>query len=286
MQTKMTIPDSAAFRRPEAVAGRDWFRIENAADAEQADVYIYDEIGWFGVSADDFVRELRDIAAPKIMLHVNSPGGSVFDGITIYNALLDHPAEVTSKVDGLAASAASFIVQAGAKRVMGRNATMMIHDASGLVIGQAEDMRHMAGLLDKVSGNIASIYNDRADRADPDTLEGWRDAMRAETWYTADEAVEAGLADEVVPLPQRDDDDEPPSAKWDLSMFRYPGREHAPAPQPVTPTGPPPSPSPEGEDDPVLPASSAGSSTDQIRAGLRAGRHESIRQTIKEASRA
>src|SRR5262245_8969950 len=169
----------------------DWYRITNKADA--AEVYIYDEIGYWGTTAKDFVDELHAVTAPRIDLHINSPGGDVFDGVAIYQALKDHPAEVISQVDSLAASAASFIAMAGPRIVMTRNATMIIHDAFGIGIGNAADMRDRADRLDKVSENIADIYFQRAGG----TVTAWRDAMRAETWYSADEAVAAGLADEV-----------------------------------------------------------------------------------------
>src|SRR5690606_8034659 len=103
-----------------------------------------------------------------------------------------HQAHVTVIVDSLAASIASVIAMAGDRVVMAKNATMMIHDGHGLSIGNAADMREMADLLDKVSDNIASVY---AERAGGDVAE-WRERMRAETWYSADEAVSAGLADE------------------------------------------------------------------------------------------
>jgi ATP-dependent protease ClpP protease subunit len=214
---------------------RDWYRIEDSAAA--AEVYIYDEIGFFGVTAADFVADLRAITAPSINLHVNSPGGEVFDGVAIFTAIRSHPAHVTVHVDGLAASAASFIAQAGDRRVMARNATMMIHEGAGLCVGNAGDMRQLADLLDRVSDNIADIY---AQRAGGDVT-SWRAAMRAETWYSAAEAVDAGLADEVADVPQK------PTAlaEWDLSIFNYAGRGCAPAPVAITQPAAEPEPEPE-----------------------------------------
>lgn len=192
----------------------DWYTIRNAA-SPVAEVLIYDEIGYWGVTAEDFVRELQAVTAPAIDLRINSPGGEVFDGIAIMNALRAHPATVTGYVDGMALSAASFILQAADRRIMRRQAQMMIHDAMGLAIGNAADMRQMADELDRVSDTIASVY---AERSGEDTGV-WRERMRAETWYGADEAVAAGLADEVdtgqAPtnrMPRRE-------ATWDLSIF-------------------------------------------------------------------
>lgn len=208
----------------------DWYRIENAADtAGAATVHVYDEIGYFGVSAQDFVKDLQAITADRMDVHINSPGGEVFDGIAIMQALKSHKAHVTVIVDSLAASIASVIAMAGDRVVMARNATMMIHDGHGLAIGNAADMREMADLLDKVSDNIASVY---AERAGGDVAD-WRERMRAETWYSADEAVAAGLADEVMPAP-----DKTPTDTWDLSIFNYSGRDKAPAPV-ITPAAEP-----------------------------------------------
>jgi ATP-dependent protease ClpP protease subunit len=182
--------------RPVATAVQtktDWYRIVNKAD-RSASVMIYDEIGFYGVSATDFVKEISALDVDSIEVQINSPGGDVFDGIAIYNALKNHPAKVTTRVDGIAASAASFIAQAGDDRVMTRNGQMMIHDASGLCIGNAADMRSMTDLLDKASDNIADIY----EQASGKPAAEWRVAMLAETWYSADEAVAAGLADSVL----------------------------------------------------------------------------------------
>jgi ATP-dependent protease ClpP protease subunit len=216
--------------RPRAHRGeRDerWYRIRNAASPTSAEVYIYDEIGFWGVSAQDFVNELKAITAPAIELHINSPGGEVWDGIAIYNAIKNHKADVTVRIDGIAASAASFIAQAGNKVIIERNAEMMIHDALSVCFGNAADMLATAELLDKGSNNIADIYAQRAGG----TVASWREKMRAETWYSAAEAVAAGLADEVgSPSTKPAAGDAEVSNTWDLSVFRYPGREKAPAP--------------------------------------------------------
>lgn len=181
--------------RIEPPDARPWYVIRNALGAlsEPAEVMVYDSIGYGGVTAADFAADLENITASQINLRINSPGGEVFDGIAIYEALRRHRAQVTTYVDSLAASIASVIAMAGDRRVIARNATMMIHDASGLCIGPAADMRELAGLLDRCSDNIADVY---AQRAQSGTVASWRKAMKAETWYSADEAVTAGLATE------------------------------------------------------------------------------------------
>lgn len=181
------------FKRPAQAKVGHWYEIKNIA-ADVAEVAIYDEIGFWGVTASDFVRDIQGVTAKSLTLHINSPGGDVFDGIAILNALRQHPATVNVVVDGLAASAASFIAMAGDTVAMAPNAMLMIHEASGLVIGNAQDMRELADLLDKTSSNIASVYAQRAG-GDPET---WRTAMRAETWYSDQEAVDAHLADQIL----------------------------------------------------------------------------------------
>jgi ATP-dependent protease ClpP protease subunit len=180
------------LRRPSNRAG-DWYRISNA-DSARAEVFIYDFIDDFGVNANDFVRDLRAITAKGIDLHINSGGGFVFDAIAIYSALRNHDAQVDTYVDGVAASAASFIAMAGETVTIEKPAKMMIHDAAGLVLGNAADMREMAELLDELSDTIAGIYADRAGGK----VTAWRSAMQRETWYSAHQAVEAGLADKVA----------------------------------------------------------------------------------------
>lgn len=189
---------------------RDWYRI-TAKAGDEAEVWIYDEIGFWGVTASDFVRELRQVDAAKLTLHLNSPGGDVFDGIAIHTALRDHPATVEVKIDSLAASIASVIAMAGDRVVMSKHATMMIHDPFALAIGDARDMRKMADTLDQLGDTIAGVYAERAGGS----VREWRDRMLDETWYTDQTAVDAGLADEVAGEPAAEN-------SFDLSIFRHP----------------------------------------------------------------
>lgn len=188
------------------VGARSWFRIHNvgvgAVSNTSTRIDIYEEIGGWGVQASDFVAQLRDVASPEIDLHINSPGGSVFDGVAIYNALSQHPATVHGYVDGLAASAASFIAQACDTITMNPGSMMMVHDAIGMTWGNALDHTTMAGLLAQVSDSIADLY---AARAGGDAAT-WRAVMENNggegRWYTAREAVAAGLADKVAGDPE------------------------------------------------------------------------------------
>lgn len=156
---------------------------------------IYDSIGLGGVTAATVADQLEAITASTLDVRINSEGGSVFDGIAIHNAIKRHPASTTVHIDGLAGSAASFIAMAGDEIVISRYAKMMIHDASGIVIGQAAEMGAMATVLDALSQTIAQVYADRAGGS----ADHWRQAMLTETWYSADAAVKAGLADRIDP---------------------------------------------------------------------------------------
>lgn len=214
-----------------ANARRDWYRIRNEADSSgPAQVLIYGEIGdsWWGdsVPASQFVRDLAEIDAEQIDFHIHSPGGDVFDGLAIATAIRTHEAKTTAYVDGLAASAASFIAMAADEVVMAVGAELMIHDAWGLAMGNAADMAKMSDDLDKISANLADLYALKAGGSADD----WRDVMRAETWYSADEAVEAGLADRVDSKAEPADE-EAAKNRFDLSIFAHAGRRAAPAPR-------------------------------------------------------
>jgi ATP-dependent Clp endopeptidase proteolytic subunit ClpP len=206
---------------------------ENAGSKQVATLRLYDPIdswgGDWGVSAKEFTEAL-DALDPKtkeIRLHLNTPGGEVFEAVTILNALRRHDARVVAVIDGLAASAGSFLAAGADETLMGRNSQLMIHDAWGLCVGNATDMRDLATRLDQLSDNIADIY---AAKAGGSTMQ-WREAMLAETWYSADEAVKAGLADDVEGEAQAD-----PENAFDLSVFQHAGRSDAPDPTPLTPT--------------------------------------------------
>lgn len=196
-----------------------WYRIENKANTTPT-LFLYDEIGGFGISASDFMQDLMAVEANSIDVHISSLGGEVFQGFAIYQALKDHPATVNVYVDSIAASIASVIAMAGDKVTMGKNSQMMIHDGHVAMQGNAADLTKMIAQLDRASDNIASVYAERTG-TDPAV---WRNAMKEETWFNADEAVAAGLADEISK-----------SSKTmrnvaDLHMFNYAGRQFAPAP--------------------------------------------------------
>jgi ATP-dependent Clp endopeptidase proteolytic subunit ClpP len=174
------------------------------------EVLIYDEIGAYGVTAKGFLAEfgaLPDDAA--IDLRLNSPGGSVFDAVAIYNALKRHAGEITVWVDGIAASAASYIAMAGDTIVMPENAFLMIHDPSGLVMGTAEDMRSTAEALDKVKGSLIQGYAAKSGKPDDEIA----NLMAAETWLDAKDALALGFIDRMAEPVKL-------AASFDVSRFR------------------------------------------------------------------
>ncbi|GAS92681.1 head maturation protease, ClpP-related [Mycolicibacterium brisbanense] len=207
---------------------KSWYTIKALADGETgpAEILIYDEISSWGVSAADFVRELAELDAEQITVRINSPGGAVFDGIAILNALRGHPATITTVVDSIAASIASVIAMGGDRVVMNQNSQMMIHNAWNVAVGNADELEKVAKDLRRMSANLASIYADRAGGS----VDDWQARMDVETWYTADEAVAAGLADEVMSAAKNDDLLGIARASFDLSKFRFAGRDAAPAP--------------------------------------------------------
>jgi ATP-dependent Clp endopeptidase proteolytic subunit ClpP len=174
-------------------------RIQAAADGPTL-LHLYDEIGYFGVWPADVVAALSDIKG-DVEVRLNSPGGSVFDGLAIYAALKEHSGSVGVVVDGLAASAASFIAMAAApgRLEVQPNGTLMIHDAWGACVGGEADMRATADVLGQQTANIASIYAERGGR----TAAEYRELMAAETWAVGQEAVDLGLADRVRQAPAK-----------------------------------------------------------------------------------
>jgi ATP-dependent Clp protease, protease subunit len=176
-----------------------WYRIEAKAAEKKAVILIYEQIGenFFGegVSAKRFIEDLNALGVENIDLHINSPGGRVFDGNAIYNALKKHPATIHVFIDGLAASIASVIAMAGDTVEMPQNAMMMIHDPSISVFGAtADDLLKKAEALEKVKVGLVAAYHGRTD-LDKDKIS---EMMAAETWMTAAEAVDYGFADEVT----------------------------------------------------------------------------------------
>jgi ATP-dependent Clp protease protease subunit len=197
--------------------------IENASGSE-ATVYLYDSIDpYYGVNAETFVKDFNAITAPTIHLRINSPGGDVFDARSIATAIAQHASTVVAHVDGLAASAASYIAIAADQVEMAPGSFLMIHKAWTFAFGNSDDLLSTAALLEKVDGSLAADYAKKTGKSAAQ-IDEW---MSAETWFTAEEAVTEGFADKVS-----EEDPEGVDNAWDLSVFaNAPKQKSAPAPK-------------------------------------------------------
>jgi ATP-dependent Clp protease, protease subunit len=199
--------------RARAILGMKAKRPRIEAAGREATVYVYDYIGWMGVEAEPFVRAVAALDVDTIHVRINSPGGDVFEGRAIANALKNHKANVVCHVDGLAASIASIIAIAGDEVRMAEGSFLMIHNPWVFAIGDANDLRELADTLDKVGASLRDTYAARSGQ-DPDEVQAMMDD---ETWMSAEEAVEMGFADAAEGAASG------ASASYDLSVF-----DHAP----------------------------------------------------------
>lgn len=183
---------------------------------DEAEIVLYDEIGYWGVTAEQFREELQGMNARTIHLRINSPGGSVFEALAMFNCLKEHPARVVAHVDGLAASAATVVALGGDELRMASNAFFMIHDPWLLTVGNAEQLRKDADLLDKIGGSIVDTYRTKTGAA-AEVVKAW---MEAETWFTAEEAQEAGFAD-AIEHQEEEDLAAAAAALFDLSIYSH-----------------------------------------------------------------
>lgn len=199
------------------------------AQGDEATLYLYDAIVaseadaacFGGVVADALAKEIRGLQAATVHLRINSPGGDVFGGQVIAQAIRDTKAKVIAHVDGLAASAATIVATAADEIVMAKGSMYMVHRAWSFAVGNTNDMMDAAALLEKVDGNLAAQYAERTGESTEDMLA----VMDAETWFTAEEAVEAKFVDRIA------EDAPKNNAKWDLSA--YANAPAHPEPEPV-----------------------------------------------------
>lgn len=173
------------------------------------------------INAAQIVDQLAEVKDQDLTVRINSPGGSVREGVAIFNLLKKHKGQITTVVDGMAGSIASVIFMGGDVRQVNEGSMIMIHNAMSGLIGYADDLRAEAEILDKISGQIRDIYARRVNLSTDEIAE----AMAAETFYTETEAVEAGFADEVIDM-----DEAPPSPPSNTDP-----ENRAPGPDPVPP---------------------------------------------------
>jgi ATP-dependent Clp protease protease subunit len=171
------------------------FEIKASIGGKPAELLLYDAIGMDGITAQDVVESLSTISENEpLRVRVNSPGGSVFDGVAIHSALNTRPGDVEIVVDGVAASAASVIAMAGNRLLMQPASMMMIHNGWSVVVGSKEDLRQSADVLAQIDDTMAGIYAGQVGGSKDE----WAAKMKAETWFTASEATQAGLAHGIV----------------------------------------------------------------------------------------
>jgi len=180
---------------------RDNTRTGAGLRAEVADdtttIYVYDVIdGFWGVSAADFARELAAVTTPNVVLRINSPGGDVFEARAMMTAIAEHSATFTAKIDGLAASAATALTLACDTVEIAEGGFYMIHQAWTFAMGNADDLTSTAALLAKIDDVLVEGYVERSGKTDEE-IRAW---MKAETWFGAQEAVDAGFANSVTPV--------------------------------------------------------------------------------------
>lgn len=186
-----------------------------AKSKTEAEVYLYDIIGDFwgeGILAKNFVREINALKVDNIHLHINSPGGNVYDGSSMYNVLRQHKAHIITHIDGLAASAASFVAMAGDEINISDSAFIMIHNPWTMTSGDGEALRKAADDIDLLKDMYAKTYTSRTNgKTKYDSMIAY---MREETWFDSKSAVAAGLADAITePLKI--------AARFDLERYKY-----------------------------------------------------------------
>jgi len=185
----------------------------NAHDSS-AEILLYAPIGSFfeeDISARDVAETLNLLKnISNIIVRINSPGGEVFEGLAIYNSLVKHPAKIHVEIEGMALSIASVITMAGDSIIMSESSLFMIHNPLGFAIGDAEEMRKTAEMMDKAKATLIKAYR-RQTNLSENTIST---AMDAETWYTASEAKEAGFVTGIFEAQRV-------SAKFDLDKYKF-----------------------------------------------------------------
>ena len=243
--------------------GKGLFRVDNKA-ADAATVYLYGVIAssnFWGdeIAAIDFVKALAAIDAKTIHLRIDSPGGEVFAGQSMAQAIREHAAHVVAHIDGLAASAASWVALAADEVVISPGGMVMIHQAQGIAIGNSADLRETADLLDKVDAVLVSGYAKETAQSEAQIT----DWMAAETWFNADEAVKHGFADRIA-----DGGTSNKTAAWNLAAYEH-------APEIAAPVAEPPAADPPLVEPVAVPPAPTFCNTDHLRRKLRVAETES-----------
>jgi len=186
----------------------DWYNFK-AVSEDEMEVLIYDFIGWPFNDAGEFVRAMADIKTGKITVRINSPGGDVFDANALYNCIKSHPLKPITRVESLAASAASYIAMAGSQKHAYKNSMVMIHEPMTGMWGNQFELRETADVLEQISSIMVEMYADNTSVGKKEI----REMLKAETWMTAKQAKEKGFIDTIIEAGK------PVKAQFDLSVF-------------------------------------------------------------------
>ena len=187
---------------------KEWYKIQNNS-SEIADVYLFNDIGTFGITAQNFIDEIKEYDNQELNIHINSLGGEVFEGMAIYSVIQRRKAKTTVYIEGIAASIASVVALAADEVVMSENSLLMIHNAWGGSQGDAKDMRKQADVLDKITNEIAEVYVKKTQIPYNEIIR----MMNEETWLTAEEAVALRFVDSISePIKV--------AAKYDVSKYK------------------------------------------------------------------
>lgn len=195
-------------------------RAETHGDATH--IYLYDVIdAWFGVSAQMMVDALKSASGKTVHLHINSPGGDVFESVAMATAIAAHDGDVIAHIDGVAASAATRVALAAKEVRIADSGLMMIHNSWTIAWGNSEEIRKTADLLDKVDTGIVADYTRKTGASEQQV----RDWMAAETWFTAQEALDNKFVDAIDATTQG-----AANKAWDLSAYQNAPKRQEPAP--------------------------------------------------------
>lgn len=192
------------------------FAFHNAATANKPAVLsIFEDIGFWGTQAGDFIAGLNSVKASgkkDLTVEISSPGGDVAHALAMYNSLRAAGLAVTTKVMGAAASAASLVFMAGDKREMPKNTYLMLHNPSTFVAGNADDMDDAAQALRKIGGLVRQTYVSRSGMTDEELTV----ILSKDSFFTPEEAVANGLATAVI------EDDVKVTARFDMARAAFP----------------------------------------------------------------
>lgn len=187
---------------------KEWYKIKNKS-SEVSDIYLFNDIGTFGITAQSFIDEIKQYEDRELNIHINSLGGEVFEGMAIYSIIQRRTSKTTVYIEGIAASIASVIALAADEVIMSENSLLMIHNAWGGTQGEAKDMRKQAEILEKITNEIAEVYVKKTKIPYNEIVE----MMDEETWLTAQEAVALGFVDSISePIKV--------AAKYDVSKYK------------------------------------------------------------------